>query len=63
MKLNQPEKDANDFRRIVELGLKEGLIPQKQNVDVFCMIADEKGNLKTAHGIVNGFQMLHECGV
>ncbi len=63
MKLNQPEKDANSFRRIVELGLQEGLIPREQNVDVFCMIADEQGNLKTAHGIVDGFQTLHECGV
>ncbi len=63
MKFNQPEKEAIAFRQIVELGLREGLIPQDQNVDVFCMIADERGNVKTAHGIVDGFQTLHECGV
>lgn len=63
MKFNQLEKDATNFRRVVELGLREGLIPQEQNVDVFCMITDEQGNLKTARGIVDGFQTLHECGV
>lgn len=63
MKVNQAERDANSFRQIVELGLKEGLIPREQNVDVFCMITDEQGNLKTARGIVDGLQTLHECGV
>ena len=58
--LDQPELDATDFRRVVELGMREGLITRSQNIDVVCMIQDKYGNLKTAHGIVDGFQMLQQ---
>lgn len=63
MQCIQSEKDANSFRRVVELGIQEGIIPPEQNVDVYLMIADSQGNLRTARGIVDGFQILHECGV
>ncbi len=63
MKLNQPEIDATDFRRVVELGISEGIIPPDQNVSVTCMIADKNGDLKTARGIVDGFQTLLQAHV